>query len=205
MIIPAILEKNFDEVEKKLEICRDFATTVHIDFIDGKFANNTTYLDFGPFKKYSEFFSLEAHLMVDEPIDYLDELANAGFKRFVAHVERMSDQVEFVARAQELGMVGLGLDLDTPLDSIKINLEDLDLVLLMSVVAGKSGQEFDQKVIEKIKSLREVFLGKIEIDGGVNDSTLVKAKEAGADNFCVNSFLFNEDPKGQYRLLESLL
>jgi len=205
MIIPAILEKDWDEIKKKLEICTQFASMVHIDFIDGEFAHNKSYLEFESFKDYRQTFSLEAHLMVNEPINYLEKLADAGFMAFVGHVEKMSDQVEFVAKAEELGAVGLALDIDTPADDIKVNLDDLDQILLMSVKAGKSGQEFDKSVVSKIKTLRNKYLGKIEIDGGINTETLRLAKESGASNFCVTSALFKEDPKKEFEKLKALL
>ncbi len=204
MIIPAILEKNWEEIEKKLEICREFATNVHIDFIDGKFTNNTSYLEFDNFKKYSEYFNLEAHLMVEEPFDYLGKLADAGFKTFLGHVEKMSDQVEFVARGEELGEVGLAIDVDSSINEIKVPVDDLDRILLMSVKAGKSGQTFNPHIEGKIKKLRNKYLGKIEIDGGINDETFVIAKNAGVNAFCVTSYLFNNDPIGNFRRLEEL-
>lgn len=205
MIIPAILEQNWEEIEKKLILCQEFTKTVHIDFIDGIFAPNTTFLEFERFKEYSNYLTLEAHLMVEEPIKYLDPLSSSGFKRYVGHIEKMSDQVEFVAKGEALGEVGLGLDLQTSLDAIKTSLEELDQILLMSVPAGKSGQIFDNSVIEKIKRLRSKYLGRIEIDGGINDQTILFAKATGANTFCVTSFLFRENPKKQFQILQSLL
>ena len=205
MIIPAILEKDWEEIKNKLEICTQFASTVHIDFIDGEFVDNKSFLDFEQFKNYRQTFNLEAHLMVNEPINYLEKLAESGFASFVGHVEKMSDQVEFVTKGEELGAVALALDLDTPIEKIKVNLDDLDQILLMSVKAGKSGQEFDESVLAKIKLLRNKYLGKIEIDGGINKDTLKLAKEAGANNFCVTSALFNDEPKKEFELLHSLL
>jgi ribulose-phosphate 3-epimerase len=205
MIIPAILEDNFSEIKNKLEICTQFASAVHIDFIDGNFAENKSFMDFEPFKEYRQTFNLEAHLMVNEPINYLDKLADAGFTTFIGHVEKMSDQVSFVAKGEELGRVSLALDLSTPLDELKVNLEDLDQILLMSVKAGKSGQVFEEAVVEKIKKLRSIYLGKIEIDGGINEDTLKMSKNAGANNFCVTSALFKEDPRFEYQKLYSLL
>lgn len=205
MIIPAILENNWEEIQKKLEICSSFASDIHIDFIDGEFAENKSFLEFEPFKEYRQRFNLEAHLMVKEPIDYLEKLAEAGFGTFVGHVEMMSDQVEFVAKGEELGSVALALDLHTPIEEIKINLDDLDQILLMSVKAGKSGQEFDSSIISKIKLLREKYLGKIEIDGGINKDTLPLAKSAGANNFCVTSSLFRQNPKEEFEALRLLL
>ncbi|MDO8599970.1 MAG: hypothetical protein Q7R44_00980, partial [bacterium] len=150
MIIPTILEKTWEDVEAKFKIYEKFAKGVHVDFIDGKFEKNLTFLDPAPFSKYSSYFELEAHLMVEEPINYLEGLSKAGFKRFLGHVEKMSDQVEFVAKGKSLGIVGLALDITTPVSAIKVPNEDLDQILLMSIVAGASGRPFDQRVLPKI-------------------------------------------------------
>ncbi|EKD85555.1 MAG: Ribulose-phosphate 3-epimerase [uncultured bacterium] len=205
MVIPTILEKSWEEIEKKFKVYKSFANTVHVDFIDGKFTDSLTFLDPNPFSKYSGYFNLEAHLMVEEPANYLDGLASAGFKRFLGQVEKMSDQVKFVAKGQSLGSVGLALDIETPIEAIKVSLEDLDQILLMSIIAGASGRPFDQRVIPKMKELRTKYTGTIEVDGGINDQTLVFARTAGANRFCVNSFLFKGDPKKQFDLLSSLL
>ena len=205
MIIPTILEKTWEEIETKLEIYKNFASTVHVDFIDGKFAPETTFLDPEPFSKYSKYFKLEAHLMTDEPIFYLRKLADAGFKTFLGQIERMNDQTEFVTKGQELGSVGLALDIETPVDSIKVPLEDLDQILLMDIIAGASGRPFDERVLPKIKSLFDQSFSNIEVDGGVNDQTLPQLKNTGANMFCVNSFLFRGDPEKQFRLLQEML
>ena len=205
MIIPTILEKTWEEIEAKFEIYKNFANSVHIDFIDGKFAPEKTFLDPEPFSKYSKYFKLEAHLMVEEPINYLESLSQSGFKRFLGHVEKMSDQVKFVTKGQELGAIGLALDIETPVTNIKVSFEDLDQILLMSITAGASGRPFDQRVLAKIKQLKDSGFNDIEIDGGINDQTLPLLKNAGANIFCVNSFLFKGEPEKQFKILESLL
>ncbi len=203
-IAPSILENNWEDIEKKLKICQGFARTIHVDFIDGKFAPNTTFLDFAPFKEYSEYFVLEAHLMVENPIQYLDPLFSAGFKKVIAQVEKLPDQVEFVAKAQLLGSVGLALDLDTSISAITVNKDDLDQILLMSVKAGAAHQEFDSSVLEKLRNLKEEYLGEIEIDGGVNVKNIKTLFDEGAMSFSVNSFIFSaENSEAQFRLLES--
>lgn len=204
MIIPTILETSWEEIEKKFEIYKSFAKSVHIDFLDGKFEKNTTFLDTAPFSKYSKYFDLEAHLMVDEPIDYIENLSKAGFKTFLGHIEKMTSQVEFVARGQKLGGVGLALDIDTPVSSIEVSYEDLDRILIMGIHAGASGRPFDERVYEKVKEVSGSDFTNIQIDGGVSDLTLPKLKENGASMFCVNSFLFKGDPKEQFELLQSL-
>ncbi len=204
MIIPTILEKTWEEIEAKFSIYKNFASSVHIDFIDGKFTDNSTFFEFEQFRKYSNYFLLEAHLMVEEPVNYLDSLSSVGFKRFLGHIEKMSDQIEFVAKGGSLGSVGLALDIETPVDDIHIPLPDLDQILLMGIVAGASGRPFNARVIPKVKFLKDQGFTNIEIDGGVNDVTLPVLKNAGASVFCVNSFLFSGDPEKQFKILESL-
>lgn len=207
-IIPGILEKDWSEIERKLSLVKPFAKTIHIDIIDGKFTPNTTFLDPTPFAKYSKDVFFEAHLMVEEPISYLKPLADAGFKRFLGHIEKMSDQVEFVAQGQLLGEVGLAVDGPTSLESVKVPFDDLDCILIMTIKAGESGQEFVREYLDKVKTLRQAqgqFL-QIEVDGGINDKTIVESRSAGATRFVANSFIFNsKDPQFQYRVLEDKL
>ncbi len=202
-IIPGILEKDFLEIERKIELVRRFSKVIHIDIIDGKFAPNTSFLDPKPFEKYTRDLFFEAHLMVEEPINYLEPFAASGFKRFLGHIEKMSDQVEFVAKGEFLAEVGLAIDLDTQLDSIKSSFEDLDSILIMSVKAGFSGQSFMPQALEKIKKIREKSQVPIEIDGGINEIALEEAFSCGVNRFVTTSFLFNGNPSDNYQKLVS--
>lgn len=203
-IIPGILEKNWTEIEKKIELARSLANTIHIDIIDGKFANNTTFLDPEHFKKYTRDLFFELHMMVEDPISYLDKWADAGFRRFLGHIEKMPDQVEFIAKAQLLGDVGLAIDLKTPLSAVQVPFEDLDNILLMSVPAGFSGQKFDSSALEKIKEVTDKTFIPIEVDGGINDSNILEIKNAGATSCVVTSFIFGGNPKEQLSKLQNL-
>ncbi len=207
-IIPGILETEWSEIEKKLELIKPFAKTVHIDIIDGKFAPHTTFLDPEPFKKYRDDFLLELHMMVDNPIQYLQPWADAGFERFLGHVEMMPDINEFIGKAQELGTVGLAVDGPTSLDAIKnINLNNLDCMLIMTIKAGESGRPFDDALLEKVRTInKEHGYLPIEVDGGINRETVVKAKEAGANRFVTTSHLFKSyDIQEEYQTLSSLI
>lgn len=223
-VIPGILEKEWSEIEKKIELVRPFAKTIHIDIIDGKFAPNFTFLDPAPFSKYTNpttgsglFFEL--HMMVENPIQYLKPFADAGFKRFLGHIEKMSDQEEFIAQGQLLGEVGLAIDGPTDLSSIKVAHSDLDCLLIMTIKAGESGQTFNPEYLKKVEILRQAPSGAwlrsaqddpsagsglaIEVDGGINDRTIIEAKNAGSTRFIANSFIFNsQDPLLQFNLLK---
>jgi len=204
-IIPGILENNWVGIEEKIKICSTFVNKIHIDFVDGKFAANTTFMDFPKFLPYSQNIFLEAHLMVEEPVNYLSALSQAGFKRFIGHVEKMSDQTDFVVKAQELGEVGLALDLKTPIDEIRVSREDLDTILLMGVNAGFSGQTFQPEVLEKISKIRSSSLVNIEVDGGENATNIQQIASSGANIFITTSFLFNGNPKANFEKLLSLI
>lgn len=221
-VIPGILEKNWSDIERKIEIVRAFAKTasnaaaaIHIDIIDGKFAPNATFIDPLPFKKYTlplsgQALFFEVHLMVEDPIQYLKPFADAGFKRFLGHVESFRNkesQVEFIAKAQALGEVGLAIDGPTPLSMIDFPYQGLNCILVMTIKAGESGQMFTPKYLDKVREIRKrnEFL-PIEVDGGVNDQTLVLSKNAGANRFVSTTFIFNapidSGPKAQFNLLK---
>jgi ribulose-phosphate 3-epimerase len=206
-VIPGILEKSWEDVEAKITLLSPFAKTLHIDVIDGKLVNNLTFLDPAPFAKYKDQFLLEVHLMVEEPVNYLKPFAAAGFKRFIGQVEKMGDQAEFVAEGELLGEVGLALDGPTDLSAITVPYDDLDVMLFyISDKIGFSGPAMLPERLEKVKAFRAKSYIPIEVDGGINDTTILFAKEAGATRFVSTSFISAApDPKTSYDKLASLI
>lgn len=218
---PGTENKNWKEIEAKIESVKMFVKTIHIDVADGIFVGNKTYADPKPFIKYTkelpsgvqgqmageEGLVFEVHLMTDEPIKYLKPFSDAGFHRFIGQIERMSDQEEFIAQAQLLGEAALGLDKQTPVEAIKVPWDDLDAVLIMTIQAGYSGQKFIEELLQKVKIIR----GKseylpIEVDGGINVETISKAAAAGANRYVATSCIFNsQPPEQQYALLKKQL
>ncbi|PIT89007.1 MAG: hypothetical protein COU27_02470 [Candidatus Levybacteria bacterium CG10_big_fil_rev_8_21_14_0_10_36_7] len=205
-IIPGILEKEWSEIERKIEEVKDFAKVIHIDIIDGKFAENTTFLDPKPFSKYTNTFTFELHMMVENPIEYLKPWAEVGFKRFYGHIEKMDDQNEFVTLGQTLGEVGLALNGPTPISEIKVALNEIDSVLIYTAQAvGFSGASFQDNRLEKVKEIRAKSTINIEVDGGINSEVIKKAQSAGADRFASTGFLFKKNPHDQYLSLKNSL
>lgn len=202
-IIPGILEKDWESIEQKIKLLSPFARALHIDIADGIAANNTTFLDSAPFAKYKDQFLLEVHMMVKEPINYLKPFADAGFQRFIGHVEMMSDQVEFIAQGQLLGEVGLALDGPTEISAITVSLDDLDVIhCYVSEKMGFAGSLMMPERLEKVKALRAKTNIPIEVDGGVKDTTIKLAKEAGATRFVTTSFISGaSDPHHAYNFL----
>lgn len=206
-IIPGILEQEWAEIEKRIEKVKSFTKVIHIDLIDGKFTDNKTFLDPEPFKKYSDDIYFELHMMVEDPIKYLKPFANAGFKRFLGHVEKMPDQAAFVAQGQILGEVGLALDGQTPISTINIPFNDLDSILIYtSDRVGFSGPKLNPQRLEKIKELKEKTQIPIEADGGINDETIRATFDAGATRFVATSFIHNQaNPLEQFNILQRKL
>lgn len=169
-IVPAILEKSLKEFEEKLEMVWGEVSRVQVDIIDGKFTENRTVApeDLGQIDTVVAF---DAHLMVEKPEEWIKRCVAGGVDRVFGQVEKMENKTAFIGDAQAEGlMVGLAYDIDTPLEGLEEYIHDLDAVLLMSVKAGKQGEKFDDRVLDKIKAVRKMSK-KIDIvvDGGLNE------------------------------------
>jgi ribulose-phosphate 3-epimerase len=200
------------EVEQKVAQLKKWQVNrVVIDILDGVFADNITIgvddlreIDFGD-------MTLELQLMVEEPVDSLGEIYNlqAKQKRVYGHIERMGNLDEFIELGRELGIeVGWALDLYTPLDDLlPQHLLKADGILLMSVKAGFSGQVFNSLVLDKIKALRTMgFSQDIEVDGGINDTTIPLCLDSGANLMAVNSAIWHaNDPEQMYYRLKAIV
>lgn len=198
-------DKDWTSIEKKLESLKGIAKTIHVDILDGKFTNNTTPLDPTPYKKFEKDFVLEVHLMVEDPKQYLKPFADAGFKRFIGHVEKMPDVAAFVAAAQLLGEVGLAFDVGTDLEVLEqINMDDIDCMTIMTVKAGFSGQQFMENQLQQVKTIHEKSMVPIEVDGGIKDTNILFAKHAGAVRFVATSAIWDaENPVEAFKKLQT--
>lgn len=207
VIIPGILEKEWSAIEKKIQAVRPFAKSIHIDLLDGKFADNISFLDPEPFQEYTKDITFELHLMVDDPLQYVKPFAAVGFRRFLGQIEMMPNQTEFVAEAEQYGEVGLVFDAQTSLHKRVAPLHDLDTILIMTVKAGFSGQTFLPAPLHKITQiLKEDPQFLVEVDGGITKETLPKAYAAGARRFVATSAIFDsDDPEKAYSDLSGIV
>lgn len=203
-IIPGILEKDWDSIEKKILQVRSFAEAIHIDLIDGIFAPNTSFLNPEPFKRYSQEIFLELHMMVENPLQYIENWGKAGFRRFLGHIEMMPDQEKFLKSAKEFGEAGLALNNTTALSSLKVPIESLDVLLVMTVKAGFSGQSFEKRQLAKLREITSQTNTPVEVDGGINEKTIKEVCNMGVRRVVTTSFLFSDSPWEQYKILEKL-
>ena len=200
-IIPGILEKEWPPIEEKLKLVAPYVEWVQVDFADNTLVPNVTLLDFSKFASLTKSsysvdlsrLSLEAHLMVSQPEKYIKPLVDAGFKRLIAHVESQ-DPREFLKQAEfEHAEVGMAIDGATELDQIEPFLEEIDMVLVMTIEAGFSGQELMLETVEKIRTIHQNFPDlPIEADGGINEQTAKIVRDAGATRIVSTSYLFKD-------------
>lgn len=205
-IIPGILEKEWAPIEERLRLVAGLVRTVQIDIADNTLVPNVTFLQFVEFGQLDQFGTLnfEAHLMVANPEKYIKPLVDAGFKRLIAHVEAHDPRLFLEQVKYEQVEVGLAIDGATELDQIEPFLEEIDMVLVMTIEAGFSGQEFMTETVEKMKTIHQNFPDlPIEVDGGINAETAKIVKDAGATRLVSTSFLF-KDPAGIAAAIEQL-
>lgn len=200
----SILGADSLNLEKDIEKVRD-ADFLHFDVMDGHSVPN---LSFGTkvYKKIQETFPkvrVEVHLMVENSEKFVEMFPKAYVVIF--HPVTTKKAGKLVRDIHSSGSnVGLALNPDEEIDNIMPFLKEIDLVLVMGVYAGFGGQKFIVGTLEKIKSLREVYKGVIEVDGGANDNSARAIVEAGADVLVSGSFLFAKDTKKRLLKLQHL-
>ncbi|MDD2502140.1 MAG: ribulose-phosphate 3-epimerase, partial [Geobacter sp.] len=196
---PSILSADFsrlgDEVRAVEAAGADY---IHIDVMDGRFVPNITI---GPLvvdavRKVTSL-PLDVHLMIEEPERYVDDFAKAGADIIVVHAEACRHLHRVVQQIKATGKrAGVSLNPATPLNVLDYVLEELDLVLLMTVNPGFGGQSFIEACIPKIQALRGMLDSRgceaeLEIDGGAKPSNVARIAHAGADVLVAGSAVFN--------------
>lgn len=207
-IIPAILTEDFDSFAEHVSIAEEFAQTIQWDVMDGQFVEAITFNNPAELKNLDTGMTIEAHMMVENPEEMFEGLSNAGVDRVIVHAEAVEDLPAILMKMDEYGFQkGVALNPETDIDDIKEVIHDLDVVLIMTVIPGASGQSFMDEQLDKVSDLRADYPElNIAVDGGVNMDTLKKAKEAGANRFGINSAIFESpDPVNAFEVLSSQL
>lgn len=201
LLAPSILSSDFSILAQQIRLAEiGGADWIHCDVMDGKFVPNIT---FGPVVveavKKSTHLPVDVHLMIKEPDNFLEDFVNAGADYLSVHFEEVMHLNRTINRIKELGAkAGVVVNPATPINSLKDIAEYADLILIMTVNPGFGGQSFIPNSLRRIKELAELreklkanFL--IEVDGGVNNKTIKKIKDAGCEVFVAGSAIFHAD------------
>ncbi len=204
LVAPSILSADFGNLEKEIKaICEAGCDLVHVDVMDGHFVPNLTIgpVVVEPVSKVSSK-PLDIHLMVENNNFFVDLFASLKPKYLSFHLESEKHPHRLIQKIRSLGISpAITLNPHTKVEDIEYLLQDLDMVLLMSVNPGFGGQKFIPTILEKAKRLKELINKRnpnclIEVDGGVSDKNIKELKDAGVDIVVAGSFIFGS---GDYK------
>ncbi|HEU4677149.1 MAG TPA: hypothetical protein VFS75_00330 [Candidatus Paceibacterota bacterium] len=197
-IIPAIIPESFQMLEAALSTVRGFGREAQIDVVDGAFVPARSWPftegDVSDLARLSPAFILEADLMVEAPEDAIPGFSRFGVRKMVVHAESVRDWDRIREQRAKLGFsLGLSILNDSPLSLLLDRVSHIDYVQLMGIkTIGVQGEPFDERVLERICAVRAQHPDlMISVDGSVNETTLPKLIEAGADRFVVGSAIFD--------------
>ena len=200
-ISPSILSADFSQLGNEIKRLEDGgADMIHVDVMDGHFVPNLTI---GPpviktLRKYTEL-TFDVHLMISPVHKYIKDFADAGADIITFHPEATTDVSKTIKLIKNQNKkVGISLKPKSKIELVKDYLDQIDLVLIMSVEPGFGGQKFMPEVLEKTKAIRDLINKQnlkvdVEIDGGINFDNCSKAKSAGANILVSGSTVFKEN------------
>lgn len=204
-VIPAILSADRKDFKEKLSKFKNFSL-IQVDICDGKFVANKTVQP-NDFEGIKDLPKIEFHLMVRDVEHYVEHFVRKNAETIIFHFEacmRDSEVLRIIRHIKDHNInVGIAMNPETSIIAIKKFLKYVDQVLVMTVHPGLQGQKFIIKMLDKVKALRKLAPAlNIEVDGGVNEETILLAKKAGANLFVVGSAIMNaRNPKNAFEQL----
>ena len=198
LISPSILASDFSRLAEEVRSIENAgADLVHIDVMDGMFVPNITLgAPVISCLKGKTSLPFDVHLMIEEPIRYIDDFAKAGADIITFHIEAAKDVKATINKIKEAGCKpAISIKPNTPADVVFPYLDELYMVLVMTVEPGFGGQSFMRETMPKVRLIREEATKRnldlrIQVDGGIDDKTVTEATENGADVLVAGSYIF---------------
>ena len=209
IISPSILSADFANLERDIKKVENYVPWLHIDVMDGHFVPNITIgiPVVKSIRKITNLF-LDTHLMIENPIDFIDGFIEAGSDLITFHFEASKGKtIEIINKIKEKNkMAGISIKPKTSPDEIKDFINLVDLILIMSVEPGFGGQKFIEETVYKIETIKKYSNNPnliIQFDGGINDKTWKLCKQKGANALVAGNYIYNS--KNIKQAIESLL
>ena len=205
ILAPSILTVKEEERNNVLQELQDLGIIyLHLDIMDGKFVPNTTE-GVGMLKKINKFnFVFDTHLMVEDPVSYIDKFYKAGSDIITFHFEAVNNVEQIINKIHSLGIkCGVSIKPGTKKEVLLPYLKDIDQILIMSVEPGFGGQKFMEGSLDKIRYFDELrnsndaYNYLIEVDGGINLNNVEMVRQAGANVVVMGTALINSEDKAQ--------
>ena len=203
-IAPSILSADFGRLDEEIASVEKYVDLLHVDVMDGHFVPNIT-IGAPVVRSLKTKLPLDCHLMIAEPQRYIKDFARAGANSITVHQETCTNLRKIIQQIKAYKVrAAVALNPKTPLKKILKVIDNLDMVLLMSVNPGFGGQDFIYSVLEKITALRKIAPKlDIQVDGGINPQTAKMCIDAGANILVAGSYIFGA--KDRKKAIQSLL
>ncbi len=199
IISPSILSADFANLERDIKKVEKFVPWLHVDVMDGIFVPNITIGApvVKSIRKVTNLF-LDTHLMIENPIKYIDDFIDAGSDLITFHIEASKDDtIKTIEKIKSKNKkAGISIKPNTPVKAIKDFVDLVDLVLIMSVEPGFGGQKFIYDTLDKVAEIKHYSNNSnliIQFDGGINDKTAKLCKNSGADSLVAGNYIYKSE------------